>query len=156
MYNICVISLVVLTFHTGYSSSRFPGDIILYSLYDHESHRSVRRWVSILYPTIWIWAYNKEGRNVCDWGFNFSKPGWFHGSKVSSETPTVGDNRKGYKKLFIPLKVTATCNILNHKLIYCIFHLACIVVYHCLCSTEHVDEMIFTVDSEYGPSWWPI
>jgi len=40
----------------------------------------------------------------------------------------------GYKKRFIPPKVTATCNILNHTLIYSISLLASIVVYHHLCS----------------------
>jgi len=40
----------------------------------------------------------------------------------------------GYKKPFIPPKVTATCNILNHTLIYSISLLASIVVYHHLCS----------------------
>jgi len=40
----------------------------------------------------------------------------------------------GYKKPFIPLKVTATCNILNYTLIYSVSLLASIVVYHHLCS----------------------
>jgi hypothetical protein len=57
---------------------------------------------------------------------------------------------------FIPLKVTATCNILNHTPIDAISHLASRVVYHYLGSTEHVDEMICTEDSEYGFTLWPI
>ena len=40
----------------------------------------------------------------------------------------------GYKKPFLPPKVTATCNILNHTLIYSTSHRASIIVYHQLCS----------------------
>jgi len=57
---------------------------------------------------------------------------------------------------FIALKVTATCNIVNHIPIDSISHLASIVVYHYVCLTEHVDERISTEDSEYGSTWWPI
>jgi len=39
-----------------------------------------------------------------------------------------------YKKPFIPLKVTATCNILTHAQIHPISHLPSIVVYHHRCS----------------------
>jgi len=42
----------------------------------------------------------------------------------------------GYKKPFVPPKVTATCNILNHTLIYSISFLTSIVVYHHLCSQK--------------------
>jgi len=40
----------------------------------------------------------------------------------------------GYKKPIIPPKVTATCNILNHTLIYSTSHCTSIVVYHHVCS----------------------
>jgi len=57
---------------------------------------------------------------------------------------------------FIPPKVTATCNRLNHALIDTISHLASGVIYHYLCLTEHVDERISTKDREYAFIWLPI
>ena len=70
----------------------------------------------------------KKG-GMCVIKVSFSQPGWFHGSKVEWNT-TDHDNRMGYKKPFIPPKVTATCNILNHTLFDSISLLASIVVYH--------------------------
>ena len=73
----------------------------------------------------------KKGR-MCEIKVSFSQLCWIHGSKVEWNT-TDGDNRMGYKKPFIPPKVTATCNLLYHTPIYSIPLLASIVVYihHC-------------------------
>jgi len=93
----------------------------------------------------------------CAWSrFHFHNVrGWFHGSNVLWK-PTVRDNSMWYLRPLIPMKVTVTCNILNHTPNYCIFHLASIVVYNYVCLTEHVNERISTEDSEYGSTWWPI
>jgi len=64
---------------------------------------------------------------------SFSQPGWFHGSKVECNTSDC-DNRMGYTQPFIPPKITATCAMRNHTLIYFISLLTSIVVYHNLCS----------------------
>jgi len=61
------------------------------------------------------------------------QPGWFHGLKVEWNT-TDHDNKIRYKHPFIPLKVTATCNIFNHTPMYFISLLASIRVYHRICS----------------------
>jgi len=63
---------------------------------------------------------------------SFSQPGSFHGPRMELNT-TDRDKRMGYKKPFILPKVTATCNILNHTLIYSISLPTLIVVYHHHC-----------------------
>jgi len=64
---------------------------------------------------------------------SFSQPGWFDALKVGWNASDHG-NTMGYKIPFIPPKVTATCNILNHTVIYSVSLLASIVVYLHLCS----------------------
>jgi len=62
----------------------------------------------------------------------FSQPGWCHRSKMEWNT-TVHDNRRKYNMPIIPLKVTTTCNILNHSLSCSTSHRASIVVDHHVC-----------------------
>jgi len=155
MHNLCVISLVVLTFIL---------DTVLVGFLEISYHiPSMTCKVIDVYEgehlsNILVYEFEhitKKG-GMCVIEVSFSQgPGWFHGSKVYSNT-TDGDNRIGYKKPFIPLKVTATCNILNHTPIDSISNLASIVIYHYHCLTDHVNERISTEDSEYGSTWWPI
>jgi len=70
---------------------------------------------------------------MCVIKVSFSQSGWFHWSMMEWKA-TDHDNTMEYAKPFIPLKVTATCNILNHTPNNSISHLPCIVVYHNLCS----------------------
>jgi len=69
----------------------------------------------------------KDG--MCVIKVSFSQQGWFHGSKVEWNTTDCG-NRMGYKKPFIPQKVTAPCNILTYTLNHSISLVESIVVYH--------------------------
>jgi len=154
MHNLCVISLVVLTFildialvgflEISYHIPSMTCKVIDAYKGEHLSNIIVYKFEHIM----------KKG-GMCVIKASFSQcPGWFHGSKVQWN-PTDRDNRMGYMKPFIPPKVTAPCNILKHTLIDSISHLPSIVVYHNLCLTEHVDERISTEDSEYGSTWWP-
>lgn len=58
-----------------------------------------------------------------------SKLGWFPESMVYWNTIICG-NRMGYKNHFIPLKITAICNILKHTPIHSTSHHTSIEVYH--------------------------
>jgi len=98
----------------------------------------------------------KDG--MCVIKVSFSQRGWFQKSKVKWNT-TNCDNRMGSKKPFIPLKVTATCNILNHTLIYSISLRTSIVVYHYLFSqsmlTNGSPRKIVNMASLGGPFHTP-
>jgi len=85
----------------------------------------------------------------------FSRPVWVHGSRVEWNT-TDCDNRLGYTKTFIVLKVTPTCNIHNHTPNYSISLLAYYSSLPPSLFTDHVDERISTEDSAYGSSGWHI
>jgi len=126
--NLCVIFLIMITFIL---------DIVLVGFVEISYHiTSMTCIVTEAYEgehqsNILVYGFEhitKKG-GMCVFKVSFSQPGWFHQSEVEWNT-TDRDNRMGYKKPFIPPKVTATCNKLNHTLIYSISRLASIVVCH--------------------------
>jgi len=86
---------------------------------------------------------------------SFSQPGWLHGSNVRRNT-TDRNNTMEYTMPFIPLKVTASCNILNHTPIYSISLLTSYSSLPASFLTKNVDQQMPTDNSKYGSSGWPI
>jgi len=64
---------------------------------------------------------------------SFTQMGWFHWSKAEWNSKDC-DITMWYMKPFIPKKITATCNILNHTPTHSTSHLASIVVVDNVCS----------------------
>ena len=131
-YNICVISLVVLTFIL---------DIVLVGFLEISYNipsmtckvMEVYEGENLSNTEVYEFEHITKSGRMGVIRVSFSQPGWFDGSKAERNTTGL-DNRMGYKKPFIPPKVTATCNTLNHTAIYSISLLASIVGYHHLYS----------------------
>jgi len=131
-HNLCVISPVVQTFVLDIvvvGFLQFSYHIPSMTCKVMEAYERVHLCNSLVYELEHI----TKKRRMCVIKDSISQPGWYYGSKVEWNN-TDRDNRMGYKRPFLPLKVTATCNILNHTPIYFISLHAPRVVYHHLCS----------------------
>jgi len=132
MHQLCVISLVMLT---------FIQDIVLVWFLEISYHiPSMTCKVMEIYggehlTNTLVYEFEHITKQGGMWVIKvpFSQPRSFHGSKVEWKTADR-DNRMGYKQPFILPKITATGNILNHTLIYSISLLASTVVCHQLWS----------------------